>query len=122
MSPHIKIAAETLRQLLREGRTVAIPTVGASMRPLLTPGGVIRVAHTTADGVRPGDVVVVSSDDALICHRLLYVEDGRMVTRGDDCPDSDPPLPADAIIGRVDIPPSPHALYCAVRALLRPLA
>ena len=34
-------------------------------------------------------------------------------------PACDPPLPADAIIGRVEIPPSPHALYCAVRALLR---
>lgn len=119
MRTRAQLAADTLRALLRDGHTAEIPTVGVSMRPLLGPGAPIRVVHATAARVRPGDVVVVANDETLICHRLIYVANDRVVTRGDDAPECDPPLPADAIVGRVDVPPSPHALYCAVRALLR---
>lgn len=113
------LATATLRQILREGRTAELPAVGISMRPLLAPGRPLRVVHAAIDELRPGDVVVVDSGDALVCHRLVYVTADRLVTRGDDTPDCDPPLPHDALIGRVEVPPSPHALYCAVRALLR---
>ena len=106
-------------QMLREGRTVELPATGFSMRPLIPPGGTVRVEPASVEDVRPGDVVLVDDGGWLVCHRLLYVAGGRVVTRGDDTPMDDPPLPADAVIGRVDVPPSPHALYCAVRALLR---
>ena len=91
------------------------------MRPLFAPGDVVRVRPARAADVRPGDVVVVfdAGDDQLVCHRLVYAAGARVVTRGDDCPSADAPICADAIIGRVDVPPSPRALYCAVRALLR---
>ena len=105
--------------LLREGRTVELPATGASMRPLIPPGGFVRVEPARAADVRAGDVVVVDAGGRLICHRLVYIAAGRAVTRGDDVVACDPPLPADAIVGRVPIAPSPHALYCAVRALLR---
>ena len=110
-----RLAAE----LLREGHTVELPLGGGSMRPLFAPGDRLRVSPARADDVRPGDVVLVEWGEQLVCHRLVYVADGRAVTRGDDAFAPDPPLPADAIIGRVDVPPSPRALYCAVRALLR---
>ena len=115
MSHRTLLAAE----MLREGHTVDLPALGSSMRPLIAPGGVIRVAPASADRVRPGDVVLVDAGGHLVCHRLVYAAAGRIVTRGDNATASDPPLPAGALIGRVDIPPSPHALYCAVRALFR---
>ena len=114
-----ELATETLRAILREGRTAELPAVGISMRPLLAPGRPLRVVHATVDELRPGDVVVVDTGDALVCHRLVYVTRDRLVTRGDDAPACDAPLPHAALIGRIDVPPSPHALYCAVRALLR---
>jgi len=110
---------EVVAAMLRQGRTVELPAQGTSMRPLIPPGGVVRVEPARATDVRPGDVVLVEAGGHLICHRLVYVAAGRAVTRGDAATDCDAPLPADAIIGRVAISPSPHALYCAVRALLR---
>ncbi|HEX9104190.1 MAG TPA: S24/S26 family peptidase [Polyangia bacterium] len=110
-----RLAAE----LLRAGRTVEVPLGGGSMRPLLVPGDLLRVRPARAADVQPGDVVLFEFEGDLVCHRLVHASGGRVLTRGDDSPDYDPPLPADAIIGRVDVPPSPHALYCAVRALLR---
>jgi hypothetical protein len=115
----VTVRAELAAQLLREGRTVELPATGVSMRPLIAPGGVVRVEPARAADVRPGDVVLVDAGDRIVCHRLVYVAAGRAVTRGDNTLDCDPPQPASAIIGRVAIPPSPHALYCAVRALLR---
>jgi len=67
----------------------------------------------------PGDVVLVDAGGRLVCHRLVYIAAGRALTRGDAMSECDEPFPSDAIIGRVAIAPSPHALYCAVRALLR---
>jgi signal peptidase I len=109
------IAAE----LLRAGNVVELPLGGSSMRPLFADGDFLLVRPASAADVRPGDAVIVDLGGQLMCHRLVYVTDDRVVTRGDSIADCDPPLPATAIIGRVDIPLSPHALYCAVRALLR---
>jgi signal peptidase I len=113
------LRAQLAASMLREGRSVELPATGTSMRPLIPPGGVVRVEPARAADVRPGDVVVVADGERLVCHRLVYVARGRVVTRGDDALVCDPPLPADAVVGRVPVPPSPHAVYCAVRALLR---
>lgn len=115
----MSLRAQLAAQMLREGHTVELPATGWSMRPLIPPGGTVRVEPASVGDVRPGDVVVVDAGGELLCHRLRYVAGGRVVTRGDNTLDDDPPLPADALIGRVEVPPSPHALYCAVRALLR---
>ena len=105
--------------MLRDGHSVELPLGGGSMRPLFVPGDRLRVWPAAAGDVRPGDVVLVDDGGELVCHRLVYVAAGRAVTRGDDAFEPDPPRPAAAIIGRVDVPPSPRALYCAVRALVR---
>jgi hypothetical protein len=106
-------------ELLREGCAVDLPLGGGSMRPLFAPGDLVRVRPARAADVAPGEVVIVDLGGPLLCHRLVYRDDTRVITRGDDCFADDPALPAAAVIGRVDIPPSPRALYCAIRALLR---
>lgn len=113
------LRADLAAAMLREGRTVELPATGSSMRPLIPPGGTIRVEPARATDVVPGDIVLTTDGTRLVCHRLLYRTADRIVTRGDDSPLCDPPLPSTAILGRVPIAPSPHALYCAVRALLR---
>ena len=119
MSSAPSLRAHVAAAMLREGRAVELPAVGTSMRPLIPPGGVVRVEPAHAADVRPGDVVLVDDGERLVCHRLVYIAGGRLVTRGDDMLTCDPPLPTAALLGRVPIPPSPRALYCAVRALLR---
>jgi phage repressor protein C with HTH and peptisase S24 domain len=105
--------------MLREGRPVELVAQGTSMRPLFPPGATVRVWPARAEDVRVGDVVLVDVDGSLVAHRLIQARDGRIVTRGDSMPDADTPLPATAIVGRVEVPGGPLALYAAVRALLR---
>lgn len=105
--------------MLREGRPVAMPLGGASMRPLFAPGDTVHIAPARADDVRPGDVVVLDLDGQLLLHRLVYKTSDEVVTRGDDSLALDPPRPHDALIGRVDTAPAPLALYAAIRALFR---
>ncbi len=115
------VRTELAATLLREGRTVELPATGTSMRPLIPPGGVVRVEPARADDVRLGDIVLVDDGEGLVCHRLIYATGAVVVTRGDANPYDDPPMPRNAIVGRVPVAPSPHALYCAVRALIRSL-
>ncbi|MGB4083232.1 MAG: S24/S26 family peptidase, partial [Candidatus Fermentibacter daniensis] len=63
------------------------------MRPLLSPGDVVLCSALPFRLVRKGDVVVVRPGDgqALVIHRVVRVmPDGRLVTRGDGCPEEDP--------------------------------
>jgi signal peptidase I len=105
--------------MLADGMTVELVAQGSSMRPLFPPGAIVRVAPATLGDVRLGDVVLVADGEQLIAHRLVRVDRRGIVTRGDSMPCDDEPLPAAALIGRVDVPPTPLAVYAAVRALLR---
>lgn len=105
--------------MLREGRPVELPLTGASMRPLFAPGDVVRVWPARVEDVRLGDVVLVEFAGQLLAHRLIAVGERVIVTRGDAMPSADRPLPRASLHGRVEVAPSPRALYAAVRALLR---
>jgi hypothetical protein len=114
------VRSQLAAELLREGRCVSLPATGTSMRPLLPPGGNVTVHPVRLDEVRLGDVVVVvGATGTLVAHRLMRVTPTSLVLRGDAMPDDDPPVPHAALVGRVDVPLSAHAFYCAVRALLR---
>jgi phage repressor protein C with HTH and peptisase S24 domain len=110
-----RLAAE----LLREGRAVELPALGTSMRPLFAPGDALVVRPATVADVRPGDVVLVERHGRLCAHRLMRITPATLELRGDDLPAPDPPLPHAALLGRVEVPPSPRALYAALRALAR---
>jgi hypothetical protein len=109
-SPPAVFAA--LRSLAREG-AVEVTVRGGCMAPLLADGGRARVA--AARVYLPGDVVVFrAADGRLIAHRLLgyRLHAGRfaLVTRGDDCPVHDAPVPLAAVLGRVEMAPPSAAL------------
>lgn len=109
----------TAAALLREGRSVVLPATGTSMRPLFAPGDRLRVRPAVAADARLGDVVVIATDERLVAHRLMYATATTLITRGDDAVHADPPVPAEALVGIVEVAPSPHALRATLRALIR---
>ncbi len=118
-APHRPLRSLLAATLLREGRPVELPATGTSMRPLFAPGDRILVRPAGAADVRPGDVIVVlDADHGLVAHRLIYATRAALYTRGDNGV-PDPPCPPAAVVGVAVVPPSPRALYAAVRALLR---
>jgi peptidase S24-like protein len=118
--PHRPLRSLLAATLLREGRTVELPATGNSMRPLFAPGDRIVVLPARATDARPGDVVVVLiPEHGLVAHRLIWATATTVQLRGDNGTAYDRPLPATAVVGIAMVPPSPRALWAAVRALLR---
>jgi hypothetical protein len=86
----------------RAGGEAWVTHRGWSMAPALGDHDRLRVAPL--DGVRPGDLVVARRAGVLVAHRLVRLDgpDGSMaVTQGDACAAPDPPVPTEALLGRV---------------------
>lgn len=85
---------------VRAEHTVEVELRGQSMAPSLRPGDVLEVV--ALDGApRAGDIVVARRGARLVTHRVRGASAATVVTRGDGCRRDDPPIGAEAIVGRV---------------------
>lgn len=77
----------------------------SSMQPQLSPRDVVLLRPTPPDQVKPGQVISFYSPNKggqIISHRVIAVQkSGSFVTKGDNRPDQDLPVPASKLIGRV---------------------
>jgi hypothetical protein len=96
---------DAVRELAREG-PVRVTVRGSCMAPVHPDGALVEVVP--ARFYWPGDIVAFAGPDGrLRLHRLLGYRPVlarpalRAVTRGDGCPDPDPPVPLSRLAGRV---------------------
>lgn len=86
------------------GEQRLMPITGQSMHPLLHPGDQVVITHNLA-ALQPGDIIVFWDTERLLVHRLLRIDaaskEARFVAKGDNQLDSDPPVTAEALVGRV---------------------
>jgi hypothetical protein len=83
------------------GRCSHVPITGASMWPLLLPGDTALIEHGHQDWWI-GDVLAYRPGNQLVIHRLLrQLETGTLLLGGDNQPQPDPPVPREAVLGRV---------------------
>jgi len=87
--------------LLRSGCPILLRVLGSSMLPSIWPGDILTIEKSTPDRIRPGSIVFTCPDNQATIHRLLKKEGAGFVTRGDSMPQSDPPLNASEILGKV---------------------
>jgi GNAT superfamily N-acetyltransferase len=107
---------------LDEGCSVRVRVWGRSMAPVLAPGAELEVAACGREDVRPGDVVLVlRGADRTALHRVIRVEAGCVVTRGDGLRAEDPPVSRDDVIGRAIGVPLGRSQLRVRDALARPL-
>ena len=73
------------------------------MLPLIRDGENLRVESVAAANLRVGDIVVAKTAHGLRAHRLIFADLKRdcFLTRGDAGLESDPPIQAEQILGRV---------------------
>ncbi|HSK69081.1 MAG TPA: signal peptidase I [Candidatus Limnocylindria bacterium] len=71
--------------------------VSGSMSPAVEAGDLIVIGRR--DAYRPGDVVTFRDGGSLVTHRLVTLEDGMAVTRGDANNTEDKPFPVSDIVG-----------------------
>lgn len=91
--------------LQAQGLTRCFIYSGPSMMPGFRPGHLLYVRPAARD-IQPGDVVVFTHSDGVgfVTHRVVSVTDAGFVTRGDNNVRADTtPVPADAIVGRVEM-------------------
>ena len=87
--------------ILVDGRVCTIASTG-SMRPTFDEHAVVVTEPVRLADVRVGDIVVRRDAGLLIVHRVVRVEGGQLVTRGDANPADDPGSVGDAqLAGRV---------------------
>ena len=96
-----QIALELARAGLSDGERVRLNVAGNSMAPLLHGGDAVWAEPVLPASLRRGDIIVVRREQELVTHRLVAVGDGKWYTKGDNARHLDPPMTADAILGRV---------------------
>ncbi len=72
---------------LRAGESVWLKARGASMSPLIRVGDVLEIVPSLQ--IKPGMIALVNTPWGLRCHRVVSVEGGKIVLRGDSLEDEE---------------------------------
>lgn len=80
-----EILLEEVRRLLLEGKEVILMTKGGSMLPFIVgERDSVLLVHREGDIYRKGDVVLAEVEkERYVLHRVLALDGGRLVLRGD---------------------------------------
>jgi signal peptidase I len=94
------VALDLLGQGLHSGNAIRLVVNGSSMLPLLRPGDAVWLEAIDPAALQPGDLVTIRQQNILLTHRLIVVGPSSWQTKGDNNRLADPPLGAEAILGR----------------------
>lgn len=104
LPPVCEVSGPALLEIARAatgtGGCLWIRVTGKSMNPLIRHGDRVLVAPLRAPA-RVGQIVLLDSGGAPLLHRIVDIDGGWLITRGDSRRSFDPRLPAAAVLGRV---------------------
>ncbi len=90
------------KEILKRGYFVRIPTLGRSMFPLIS--SIVHIEPAKAEDIRVGNIVVYSSEEKMVAHRLAkkIIKEGKeiLVVKGDNWLESSEVFPEN-VIGKV---------------------
>jgi signal peptidase I len=87
--------------LLRSGCAIRLRVEGCSMKPLLRPGCLLRIAPVT-HSLRLGDIVFYRADGGkAISHRIITITSANIRTKGDAFRHPDGAVHASRVLGKV---------------------
>ena len=73
--------------------------VSNSMQPTIDPGDVIFIKKSDVEDLEVGDVVTFQKNDFIATHRIIEIQEDKVVTQGDNNNLADEPLDKSNIIG-----------------------
>ncbi len=91
------LVAETVRAT----GSAQLKVFGLSMLPAIWPGDVLTVNKLSPSLLERDQIVLYRGNGNLKAHRVVQVNHGYFLTRGDCVPSLDPPVPFNAIVGQV---------------------
>jgi len=89
------------REQISDHHLVELRGGGLSMFPYLPPGCRVTLQKAPTEFLAPGDLVALAGERCWTVHRLVSLEHGQVITKGDANTAADPPRPAADIVGRV---------------------
>jgi phage repressor protein C with HTH and peptisase S24 domain len=92
-------AAEVITDLLQRGHAVEFRVRGDSMHPVIRAEDSLHVEPSR--DIRRGDVVLTLTTRGLTAHRVIAQHGQTIVTRGDNNPEADAPVPLARVLGKV---------------------
>jgi signal peptidase I len=107
--------ATLIADCLKNGRAVRFRAPGRSMHPTIRENEAVVVAPIAPLYLSVGDIVLSRCGEKITAHRLTWIDaemlaadmpgrvEGRpmFILRGDACSASEPPVPAEQILGKV---------------------
>jgi signal peptidase I len=102
-----EIIDHLIRKKLGSGGEITLKVSGKSMCPLISQGDFIRIERCAPEVLRMGDIITFKRAGTYYTHRLLRtVKRGsvaRLMTKGDNEVNVDPPVSPDQVLGRVAV-------------------
>ena len=100
--PHLhKVVTGLVGKQLAAGDALRFRVTSDSMAPLIRAGDAVIVERAALQACQIGDVVVIQRERDYLTHRLVHKSGEGWQTKGDNTPLPDPPIPPEAIVGRV---------------------
>jgi phage repressor protein C with HTH and peptisase S24 domain len=95
--------AGLMRAVLEKGKPFRFEARGTSMEPFIKDGDIVTVVPPDGSRPKPGDVAafVLPAAGGVRVHRVVKVEAGRYILKGDNALDADGVLARDQILGIV---------------------
>ena len=93
---------DIIHDLLTEGKVHYVLGIGSgiSMYPAIEPGDLV-IVKTDVKEIKIGDIVVFWYDGKLVGHRVIYITDEGVITKGDFNPYYDGLIPYNKIVGKI---------------------
>lgn len=97
----VTLGHELVAEVASKFGEVSLKVTGASMIPAIWPGDVITIRRCETAELRPGQIVLLRRGGQLVAHRIVWIRDDSVITRGDSLLLDDPPVNAFNIVGEV---------------------
>ena len=111
--------ADLAVECLARSGTLRLRVTGSSMLPAIRSGSHVEIRRAGPSEVVPGDIVLVRVTGGFRLHRLVAREGLRIITRGDNHTENDPPEPVAQLLGVVSHVHKPRLLPRVSSRLLR---
>jgi len=86
---------------LQRQKQFPLRSQGSSMLPILHPNDVVQYKKVNFKQLHTNDIILVKKNRRLFTHRIIYMTDKYLVTKGDNNPESDGKIYSHQIIGKV---------------------
>ncbi|MBM7618247.1 signal peptidase [Bacillus tianshenii] len=102
MFPEDERIVSIVREVLLKKGWIDLPSHGTSMYPLIKEGDICRFSSCNPSELKKRDVILFSTpSNSFVAHRLIQMDNTRVICKGDGNLGFDPPIEQTHILGKL---------------------